>query len=492
MCDGLSTKIETTKRSVFIRENPWLIFLRLGLLFQIEKLVYGGDGLARLPADAEGRGKTAFVPFVIPGEQVEASPVEIRPGFVRAKLDKVLTASSERIEPACPYFGRCGGCHYQHINYDAQLRYEADILRETLRRTAKLELAREIQLHAAEPWHYRNRTRVRVRHAPEFALGYNRANSHDVLPVENCPISSPLINQAIAAVWKLGRDGAVPGSVHGLQFFANDDDTRLLVEVYVGLGTGNSHPTKGRLEPALSLPKGGAPAMEEFQPFAAALRSALPQVSGAVVFETSAAEDETQQRAPLTAVHPEASQAIGDDWLMYHAVGHDYRVSGGSFFQTNRFLAGELVKIVVGEIKGRGALDLYAGPGLFTAQLARNFDTVLAVESSPHSFADLRHNVPPNVKCIRATTEKFLAERATKLAPDLVVVDPPRAGLGEKTARALGRMTVPRVTYVSCDPATLSRDLRILLEFNFRVEQVHLVDMFPQTFHMETVLHLAR
>ena len=200
---------------------------------QIEKLIYGGDGLARLPADEHGRGKTVFVPFVIPGEQVEASPVETRPGFVRAKLDKVLTASPERIEPGCPYFGRCGGCHYQHINYDAQLRYKAEILRETLRRTAKLELAQEIQVHPSEPWNYRNRTRMRVRHTPQFALGYFRHNSHDVLPVESCPISSPLINQAIAAVWKLGRDGAVPQSVHGLQFFANHDDTKLLVEAYV-------------------------------------------------------------------------------------------------------------------------------------------------------------------------------------------------------------------------------------------------------------------
>ncbi len=188
---------------------------------KIEKLVYGGEGLARLPADAQGRGKTAFVPLVIPGEQVEASPVETRPGFVRARLDKVLVPSPERVEPGCPYFGRCGGCHYQHINYDAQLRYKADILRETLRRTAKLELTQEIQLHSSEPWHYRNRTRMRVRHAPEFALGYHRSNSHEVLPVESCPISSRLINEAIAAVWKLGREGAIPGSVHGLQFFAN-------------------------------------------------------------------------------------------------------------------------------------------------------------------------------------------------------------------------------------------------------------------------------
>ena len=113
------------------------------------------------------------------------------------------------------------------------MRYKADILRETLRRTAKLELAQEIQLHASPPWNYRNRTRMQVRHTPEFGLGYYRHNSHDVLPVETCPISSPLINQAIAAVWKLGRDGAVPQSVHGLQFFANHDDTKLLVEVYV-------------------------------------------------------------------------------------------------------------------------------------------------------------------------------------------------------------------------------------------------------------------
>ena len=189
---------------------------------------------------------------------------------------------------------------------------------------------------------------------------------------------------------------------------------------------------------------------------------------------------------------PRPRRPSATDSLLYHAVGHDYRVSGGSFFQTNRHLIDTLVQIVVANQNGRAALDLYAGAGLFTAQLARNFDTVLAVESSPHSFSDLRQNVPSNVKCIRSTTEKFLAERAAKLAPDLVVVDPPRAGLGEKTARALGRMTVPRVTYVSCDPATLSRDLRVLLEFNFRVEQAHLVDMFPQTFHMETVLHLAR
>jgi 23S rRNA (uracil1939-C5)-methyltransferase len=440
------------------------------LQLEIEKLVYGGDGLARLPADEHGRGKTAFVPFVLPGEQIEASVVESRPGFVRAQLENVITPSPERVDPGCSYFGHCGGCHYQHIDYAAQLRHKAEILRETLRRTAKFELQHDIELHSAEPWGYRNRTRMHVHHQPEFALGYFRYNSHDLLPVEICPISSPLINQAIAEVWKLGRAGAIPESLHGLQFFSNHDDSKILLEAYIRPGSD----------------------AKDCQPFAAALHNALPAVAGVVVFATSTVEDETRQRSPLASIHAEPSQPIGGDSLLYHAVEHDYRVSGGSFFQTNRFLIDQLVKVVVGHQTGRAALDLYAGAGLFTHHLARNFDQVLAVESSPHSFADLRRNVPPNVKCIRSATEAFLAERASKLAPDRIVVDPPRSGLGEKAAKALGRMSASHVTYVSCDPATLSRDLRILLEFGYRVEQTHLVDMFPQTYHIETVLHLAR
>jgi 23S rRNA (uracil1939-C5)-methyltransferase len=440
------------------------------LQLEIEKLIYGGDGLARMPADDQGRGKTVFAPFVLPGEQVEVSVIESRSGFARAKLDKVVTASSDRIEPDCPYFGNCGGCHYQHMSYEVQLRQKAGILRETLRRTAKLELEQEIQLHPSPPWNYRNRTRMHVRHTPEFALGYYRYNSHDMLPVEACPISSPLINQAIAAVWTLGREGAVPEIVHGLQFFANHDDTQLLVDAYVWPGE----------DPA------------KLQPLAAALHSAVPGQVGVVVFPATSVEDESRERALRTANHPETAPAIGAAGLMYHAVGQQYRVSGGSFFQTNRHLVDMLAQLATAGSGGRAALDLYAGVGLFTLLLAGKFDEVLAVESAQDSLADLRFNAPANVKCVHATAERFLAERGPKLAPDLIVVDPPRAGLGEKTAAALGRMSVSHVTYVSCDPATLSRDLRLLLESGFRVEQAHLVDMFPQTYHMETVLHLVR
>jgi 23S rRNA (uracil1939-C5)-methyltransferase len=350
------------------------------------------------------------------------------------------------------------------------VRFKVEILRETLRRTAKLELQNEIQLHSAGPWNYRNRTRVRSEHEPVFALGYFLGNSHKLLPVENCPISSPLINRCINAVWELGRAGEVPKSLHGMQFFANQDDSKLLVEAYVRPPT-----------PA-----------DDCLPFAATLMEGLKAVVGMVVFATSPVEDETRELAPLTSVHDEDFAAAGANHLEYHTAGRHYRVSGGSFFQTNRFLIDDLVNVATGEANGNVALDLYAGVGLFTLPLASNFREVTAVEASPHAIADLQHNAPSNVKVIRATTEAFLGQQAGSLKPELILLDPPRAGLGEKATTALCRTSASRVTYVSCDPATLSRDLRLLLKSGFKVEQAHLFDLFPQTAHMETVLHLVR
>jgi 23S rRNA (uracil1939-C5)-methyltransferase len=288
--------------------------------------------------------------------------------------------------------------------------------------------------------------------------------------VESCPISSPLINRAISAVWTLGRAGQVPESIHGMQFFANHNDGKLLVEVYVRPQTPE----------------------DDCKSFAAALMAGLKAVIGLIVFATSAVEDEMRQLAPLSSIHGEDFIAIGSDHLLYNALGHDYRVSGGSFFQTNRFLIDDLVRVAVGEAKGNVALDLYAGVGLFTLPLAANFREVTAVEASPHAVGDLRHDAPAKVKVICATTEAFLQQQGASLRPEFVLLDPPRAGLGEKATIALCRTSASRVTYVSCDPATLSRDLRLLLESGFKVEQAHLFDVFPQTAHMETALHLAR
>jgi 23S rRNA (uracil1939-C5)-methyltransferase len=431
----------------------------------IEKLVYGGDGLSRLPADERGRGKAVFVPFVLERETVEAVLLEQRPGFARARAERIIAGSARRIEPLCPYFQRCGGCHYQHTNYEHQLEIKSTILKENLRRIAKLELDTELKIHPSPPWNYRNRARLRVHNTPAFALGYYKCNSHELLPVEVCPISSPLINRAIAAMWQLGHAGKVSSVIKEIEFFANADDSQLLAQAYC----------LGEI----------ANAAEQF---AAELRAAMPECCGAVFLEARGSKTEAQGDPARLAVS-------GVDHLTYATKSASYRVSAGAFFQVNRHLADELVEIVAGaehpDAAGT-ALDLYAGVGLFSSVLNREFERVIAVESSPTSHADLLYNSPANVKAVRATTEQYLENAAGKLHPELVVVDPPRSGLGEKVIDGLAKLRTPHVVYVSCDPATLSRDLARLLQAGYRVREAHLVDLFPQTYHLESVFHLVR
>lgn len=427
---------------------------------KIEKLVYGGDGLARLPADERGLGKTVFVPFTIDGEEVEAEILEQKPGFARARLARVLQASPDRVEPGCPYFSRCGGCHYQHAKYERQLRIKSAILIETLKRTAKIELPCELEVHPSPEWNYRNRTRLKVQATPQFALGYYKFRSHELLPVEKCPISSPRINRAIEEIWAAGRAGNVPAEVREIELFADHSDERLLLEAYC-------KPHVGR---AIA------------QEMAEKLARILSNVAGVVVFEQPPANQ---------MVDPIHLASIGETALVYETKLARYRVSAGAFFQVNRFLIDELVGIVTKGASGKLAIDLYAGVGLFSTVLAKSFAQVIAVEASQTSLSDLRQNASPEVKAVLATTDQYLGQ-ALGLRPDLVVADPPRGGLGESVVRGLGKLEAPLITYVSCDPSTLARDLGLLVSMGYQIHGAHLVDMFPQTFHIESVFHLSR
>ncbi len=428
----------------------------------IEKLVYGGDGLARLPADEHGRGKTVFLPFVLEGEKVEARLLEQKSSFARAQAEGVLESSAHRVDSRCPYFQGCGGCHYQHSSYEHQLEIKAAILKENLRRLAKLELGTELEIHPSPPWNYRNRTRLKVQAAPGFALGYYKFNSHELLPVEQCPISSPLINQAIAGLWDLGRSGHVAKEIQEIEIFADSADARLLIELYCDADA-----------PRRSL-----------RECAEELKAAVPQADTVAAFRVSTATHSPPDGKPIVSV--------GAGGLTYSVGQHCYRVSGGAFFQTNRYLIDELAKMVTDGAAGQMAVDLYAGVGLFSKALAGSFAQVIAVEPSPISFSDLLYNSPGSVKAAQSATEQFLSRKGAGLNPDLVVVDPPRSGLGGRVVRQLASLQSPRLTYVSCDPATVSRDLAGLLEAGYHIGRAHLVDLFPQTFHVESVFHLVR
>ncbi|HXZ78891.1 MAG TPA: 23S rRNA (uracil(1939)-C(5))-methyltransferase RlmD [Terriglobales bacterium] len=438
----------------------------------IEKLVYGGDGLARLAPDEQGRRKTVFVPLVLPGERVDAEIVEDRPAFARAQLKQVLDSAPFRILPLCPYFARCGGCHYQQASYEDQLRLKGEILRETLARIAKLEVG-ELATHASPAWNYRNRTRLHVRNgAGKFEIGYHRLGSHALEPVRECPISSPLINRALAQIWKIGEAEGFPEALVAVELFATNDDTGLLVQGQVD--------RRAMFSPA------------RFKPMAEGLRTAIPELRGVVAGHASIDAGEATAAPELSASSAAGKPlaVFGEDALPFTTASGEYRVSAGSFFQTNRFLTDTVVELVTRDRAGKFALDLYAGVGLFSLPLARQFERVVAVESAPRSAADLKHNAPPHVQALEAATEHYL-ERGSK-PPDYVVVDPPRAGLGRRVAERLGKLFSPQLTYVSCDPSTLARDLPVLLQSGYRIQEAHLVDLFPQTFHIESVFRLAR
>jgi 23S rRNA (uracil1939-C5)-methyltransferase len=259
-----------------------------------------------------------------------------------------------------------------------------------------------------------------------------------------------------------GKRGDFKPGLREIEFFADAKDESLLVEVYC------TRDVKMDAAEKLGLP----------------LQAAVPQSLGVAVFHEPTGKDESMfDSAPLVRIRTCE--------MSYQTAGATYRVSAGSFFQTNRHLTDELVGIVTQGRSGRTALDLYAGVGLFSVVLSREFERVIAVESSLHSHTDLTYNVPANVRAVRATVDQYL-RNASDLRADLVVVDPPRGGLGERVTKSLIGLKVPNVVYVSCDPATLARDLVALLAAGYHVEQAHLVDLFPQTFHVESVFSLAR
>lgn len=415
------------------------------------------------------------MPFVLAGEKVDAALTENKAGFARARVEAVVEASGQRVHPGCAYYGACGGCHYQHTGYEHQLEIKKEILHENLRRIAKLELACEITVHPSPAWNYRNRARLQVQTRPGFAAGYFKFASHQLLPVEQCPISSPLINRGLAVLWQSGRAGKVPDGILEVEFFANSNDTQLLVEISC----------IAEVRRAV------------VRTWAEELRSLMPEIAGVAVLRQA-------RRDERAAASDELLLSLGDSHLTYRTQSASYRVSAGAFFQTNRFLTDELIRIVTQGRSGELALDLYAGVGLFSTGLAGDFRHIVSVESSQTAASDLKYNLPSNGEAIQATAEEYLSGASgrgrsgtgTVLpsigVPDLVVVDPPRSGLGERVVRWLASLEAPRITYVSCDPATLARDLIALLGAGYRVDGAHLVDLFPQTFHLESVMQLVR
>jgi 23S rRNA (uracil1939-C5)-methyltransferase len=393
-------------------------------------LIYGGEALGRLPD-----GKAVFVPYLLPGERARVQIVEEKRGYARAELLDLLEASPDRINPLCAHFFICGGCHYQHMPYERQLEAKAAILKDQLERIGRLDDPPvQPAVPSPEPYYYRNHVQFHL--TPEGQLGYHHARSGQVFAISECHLPEPPLN----ALWPQLDIEPISG-LDCVRLRLGDEGDILL-------------------------------ALESEEP-------ALPEFS---------VED-----LPISVVHlsPAGAQVLaGSDTIFITVLGRTFRISAESFFQVNTPMATAMVEHVLDRLeldRLMTLLDVYAGVGLFSAFLAEEVGELVAIESSPAASEDFAANLAEfdNVSLYEAPAEEVLPVLAAQ--PQVILVDPPRAGLDRQALDAIVDMSPPTLVYVSCDPATLARDARRLAAGGYRLDQITPFDLFPQTYHIESI-----
>lgn len=398
---------------------------------------YGGESFGRAPD-----GRMVFVPYSIPGERVRVAPAEVHQRWARARLIEVIEPSPNRTVPRCKHFGACGGCHYQHMSYPAQVQAKAEIVRTQLERLGKLhEPPVSAPIASPSPWNTRNNLQFRLGHDGRLSFVAARparapasdSDSGPLIPIDECHLAAPALDE----LWHRLDLEAISG----------------LEQVGVRLG-------------------------EE----------------GMVVLHASSPPDvELSLELPASVIwaDPQGAQVLaGQGFFPVEVMDRTFRVSALSFFQVHTQLSQDLVRLCLDALEVDSAdvvFDLYAGVGLFSAFLAEAGAYVIAVEQSPWACADFETNLEEfdRVELYESSVETALL--AIPQEPTAVLVDPPRAGLGRQVVQQLVDHHPSRLVYVSCDPSTLARDGRMFADGGYTLESVTPVDMFPQTFHIETV-----
>ena len=429
----------------------------------IESLAYGGDSIAHLED-----GRTAFVHGGVPGDTVEAEITEDRGRFVRADTVQVLTPSPDRVEPPCPYFGVCGGCSWQHVSYPSQLEAKRRMVVDALSRIGHIAHADSlVEMTVASPaqYGYRNKVELVVDSSTgRPRLGFHRAGSEQFVQVEECLLLPEKHRRAPKAL-----GGA-------LRYIAGEQDLGLTrVALRVGTNTRD-------VEVALW----GAPGPFPRRPVATTLGQALRTTSLVRVLVKGPAKERR-----IAGVEVLSGKGAWRERLL----GTTMTVSAPSFFQVNTRAAESLVTLAMDALSPDGSdrvLDLFAGAGTFTLPLAEKAGEVIAVESASSAVRDLRRNLEDEGLWADVIGGDAARELLTIGHIDLALVDPPRAGLHGQSVDALAATGAARIAYVSCDPATLARDAAALVDRGYALVKATPVDLFPQTFHVETIALFER
>jgi len=382
----------------------------LSLEVEVERILPGGMGLAH------AGGKTVFVALAAPGDRLRVRVEREQGNVLFASIEEVLAPSPVRVEPPCPYFGRCGGCDFQQLTYEAQLAAKAEMIRDCLHRIARLENVPEFAVVGSpDTWRYRMRATWQI-DREQRTVGYYERGSRRVCDVADCAVLRPDLQERLEQVratdWR-----EFPKELQHLDVVAGENG---------------------------------------------------------VSFAPEFAEFDTRE-------------------LSLTVRGEVYHYNAEAFFQINPSLLGALIDFALADATGERALDLYSGVGLFTLPLARRFESVVAVEanSAAARFArrNLQHADLSNTRMITATVTDWFRSASLDQV-DFILLDPPRAGAESAVINGILRVRAQQVCYVSCDPATLARDLKKLVAGGYMVQSLNAFDLFPQTHHVETVVHL--
>jgi 23S rRNA (uracil1939-C5)-methyltransferase len=376
---------------------------------EIERILPGGYGLAH------AAGHTVFVSLAVPGDRLRVRVERQQGNVLFASIEEILVASPDRIEPPCPYFGRCGGCDFQQLTYEKQLAAKAEIIRDCLHRIARIDNVPEfVVTPSPRDWRYRLRATWQI-DREQRRIGYYERGSRRVCDVADCAVLLPDLQQTLERVrgteWR-----EFPPLLQHLEVVAGQNGVSL------------------------------SPAFAEF---------------------------ETAE-------------------LVLEIAGESYCYNAAAFFQINPSLLPPLIEFALGEVRGEAAVDLYCGVGLFTLPLSRWFGTVIGVEANPVAAQFARQNLQRaglnNARVVNAGVAEWI--RAKPLQSDFVLLDPPRAGAESVVIKGILDSRAERVSYVSCDPATLARDLKKLIAGGYAIDSLAAYDLFPQTHHVETVVRL--
>ena len=378
---------------------------------EVERILPGGMGLAH------AGGKTVFVSLAAPGDRLRVRVEREQGNVLFASIEEIITPSPLRVEPPCPYFGRCGGCDFQQLTYEAQLAAKAEIIRDCLHRIARLESVPDfVVTPSPDNWRYRMRATWQI-DREQRTIGYYERGSRRVCDVVDCAVLRPALQEKLEEV-RATAWGQVPEELKHLD---------------------------------------------------------VVQGENGVSFAPSFARFQTSE-------------------LSLTVRGEVYQFNAEAFFQINPSLLGPLIDFALGDASGESVLDLYCGVGLFTLPLARRFKNVVAVEANPAAARFARRNLQQatlaNARVITATVTDWFRSRSVGPV-DFVLLDPPRAGAESAVIKGILDLRPAEICYVSCDPATLARDLKKLIAGGYAINSIAAFDLFPQTHHVETVVRLS-